>query len=163
MPSALLVQRPKEQAQLGDARQGVRIVSVESRIDSISLSKAERDIRLIESRPFDFDVDMSELSRSQDRLSVRYCFTFGRPASGRVCKVSGTAVVRFSQFNPTSDFHTLGDDITNEMAVEIFRKNYESVYLLHDALAMDAPSPWVTHDVSLSSRDHVIDGPRGNP
>lgn len=162
MASALLVQRPKEEAQLADAGEGVRIVSVESRIDSISLSKGERDTRLTESRPFDFDVDMSELSRSQDGLSVRYSFTFGRPASGRACKVSGIALVRFSRFNPTTDFQTLGNDVTSEMAVEIFRRNYEFVYLLHDAVAMEAPSPWVTQSVSLSSRDRVIDGSCGN-
>ncbi len=162
MPAAVLVQRPKEQAQVAGAKRGVGIVSVESRIDSISLSKTERDTHSTESRPFDFDVDMSELSRSQDGISVRYSFTFGRPASGRVCKVSGVALVRFSQFNPASDFQTLGSYATSEMAVEIFRRNYEFVYLLHDAVAMDAPSPWVTQDVSLSSRDKAADDPLGN-
>jgi hypothetical protein len=162
MPSALLVQRPKEQAQLSEASQEVRVVSVESRIDSISLTKGDRDSKPLEARPFDFDVDMSESARTQDSLSVRYSFTCGRPSSGRACKVSGTALVRFSQFNPTSDFHALGNDITNEMAVAIFRRNYELVYLLHDALGMDAPSPWITQEVSLSSRNQVIDCPGGN-
>jgi len=163
MASAVLVQRPREGVQLADDSHEVRIASVESRIVSISLTKVEREARGLESKPFDFDVDLSESARTEDTLSVRYSYTFGRPPSGQVCKVSGTALVRFSQFNPTSDFHTLGNDITSEMAVEIFRKNYENVYLLLDALSMDAPSPWITQDVSLSSRDQIVADQSGNP
>jgi hypothetical protein len=162
MPSAVLVHEPREQAQLAKEGAGVRIVSVESRIDSVSLSAAERHRHGSESRPFDFDVAISESARAEDRLSVRYSYTFGRPSSGQVCRVSGTAAVRFSQFDPSRDFHTLGDDITNEMAVEIFRKNYEAVYLLHEALGMDAPSPWITQEVSLS-RTSVSLADGGNP
>lgn len=163
MPSAVLVHEPREQALLAKEGVGVRIVSVESRIDSISLSAAERHRQGSEHRPFDFDVAISESARAEDRLSVRYSYTFGRPSSGQVCRVSGTAAVRFSQFNPSRDFHTLGDEITNEMAVEIFRKNYEVVYLLHEALGMDAPSPWITQEVSLSSRNSVSVADGGNP
>ncbi|HVB95431.1 MAG TPA: hypothetical protein VND41_02365 [Nitrososphaerales archaeon] len=163
MASAVLVQRPREQAQPADASQGVRILSVESKINSISLTKTDRDVHPLERRPFDFDVDLSESVRTEDTLSVRYSFTFGRPSSGPVCKVSGTALVRFFQFNPTSDFHTLGNDVTNEMAVEIFRKNYEAVYLLHDALSMEAPSPWITQEVSLASRNQIVAEQGGNP
>jgi hypothetical protein len=117
MPSTVLVERPREEAQLPGGSQGVRIASVESRICGISLSRAERDTQAMDARPFDFDVDLSESARTEDTLSVRYSYTFGRPATGQVCKVNGTALVRFSQFNPADDFHTLGNDITSEMAV----------------------------------------------
>jgi len=163
MTSSVVVEEPREQALLAKDDLGVRIVSVESRIDSISLSAADRRRQGSEPRPFDFDVDLRESARTEDRLSVRYSFTFGRPSSGQVCKVNGTAAVRFSQFNPSRDFHALGDDITNEMAVEIFRKNYETVYLLHEALSIDAPSPWITQEVSLSSRNSVSGATGGNP
>ncbi len=163
MPSALLVQKPTEEAQVAEASLGIRILSVESKIDSICLTAAGGRVIASGPRPFDFDVELSEEARTQDSLSVRYSFTVGRPSSGQVCKVSGKAAVRFSQFNPESDFHTLGNDISNEIAVEIFRKNYESVYLLHAALAMDAPSPWITQDVSLSSRSREARGRGENP
>jgi hypothetical protein len=154
MPSAVQVQRPKEEVQVVRADLGVRIVSVESRIDSISLSKG--DARGLISDQFDFDVELDESTRTHDGLSIRYSFAFGMRSSGSTCKVSGKAVLRFSQFNPGADFHTLGNDISNEMAVEIFRKNYESMYLLHIALGMDAPSPWITQEVSLSLRSHEL-------
>jgi hypothetical protein len=163
MPSAVLLQEPREEAQPARDDLSVRIVSVESTIDSISLSAPGRSNPGSEPRPFDFDVDLSESDRTEDHLSVRYSFTFGRPYSGQVCKVSGKASVRFSGFNPSRDFHALGDDITNEMAVDIFRKDYQAVYLLHEALAMDAPSPWITQEVSLSSRNSVSGASGGNP
>jgi len=152
MSATIQVQRTSEQ------ELAVRIVSVESRIDSISLSKSGV-ARGPRAGGFDFDVDLDESSRTKDTLNVKYSFKFGNPSSGETCKVSGQAVLRFSQFNPEADFHTLGNDITNEMAVEIFRSNYESTYLLLDALGMDAPSPWVTQGVSLSSRSLVAGEP----
>jgi hypothetical protein len=163
MSSAVLIQRPKEEGQLARTTAGVRIVSVDSRIDDVSISSAARGGRSPGDGPFEFDADLSETGRTEDSLSVHYAFTFGRPSCGQVCKMSGRAVVRFSEFNPGSDFHTLGNDVTNEMAVEIFRKNYEAAYLLHDALSIDAPSPWITRGVSLSSRKEVSGRPSDNP
>jgi hypothetical protein len=147
MSATIQVQRAREQDL------AVRVVSVESRMESISLRSG--GARAPTAGRFDFDVDLHESSRTKDTLNVRYSFKFGNPASGQTCKVSGRATLRFSQFNPEADFHSLGNDITSEMAVAIFRSNYESTYLLLDALGMEAPSPWITQDVSLSSRSQV--------
>jgi hypothetical protein len=152
MSSLILAQRPKNRPAPVKPDLEVRIASVESTVTHISLSKKKPDRNASSIRPFDFDVNMSETGRTDDSLSVKYVYSYVNISSGQVCKVGGAAVVRFSQFNPDSDFRFLGNDITNEIAVEIFRKNYESLYLLHDALAMTAPSPWITQDVSLSSR-----------
>jgi hypothetical protein len=151
MTSAVLVQEqaPKVRA---EASQGVRILSVDAKIDGISLSKADRQPQGKDSKPFDFDVELSETAWTQDSLNLRYRFTFGVPSSGQVCRVGGSADVRFSQFNPDEDLQALGQDVANEMVVEIFRKNYEAVYLLHQALGMKPPTPWITQDVSISSR-----------
>jgi hypothetical protein len=152
MPSVIQIQRPREEARLADREQGIRLASIQSRIDSISLAKAGGKNDASRNSPFDFDVELDEVSRTSDSLRVKYAFTFGIASSGQICKVGGVAVLCFSGFDPEADFHSLGNDITNEMAVEIFRKNYESVYLLHDALGMEAPSPLITQGVSLSSR-----------
>lgn len=161
MPSALLVE-PRMEAQLAEPSLGIEIASVESRIDKIYLSAPGGAIRTAGASPFEFDVELSESGRTEGSLSVRYSYSFGRPSSGQVCKISGKAVVRFSQINPGRDFHTLGNDISNHMAVEIFRKNYETAYLLHSAMSMDPPSPWITQDVCLSSRNQTIDGVADN-
>jgi hypothetical protein len=156
MPSTVLVQRPKEQAQVAEEDLAVRIVSVESRIGSISITNPGRDSQASGARAFDFEVDLSESGRAEDGLSVRYKFAIGRPSSGQACRMSGTAVVRFSRSGTGSDFHHLGNDVSNMIAVEIFRKEYEAVYLLHDALGIAAPSPWITQDVSLCPRNRAL-------
>jgi hypothetical protein len=150
MTTAMLVQEESPKAS-----PGVQILSVESTIDGISLSRLAREARSSEARPFDFDVELSESAWGEDTFSVRYTFRFGVPACGQTCKVSGRAVVRFSQYNPVEDLQTLGSDVTSEMVVEIFRKNYQAVYLLHQALGMKPPTPWITQDVSLSSRSQL--------
>ena len=136
------------------ANVGVQIVSVDSTIQGISVSTSGRDGRGQIGIPFDFEVGLDESLRTKDSLKVKYAFSFSKPSSGQVCKINGTAMVRFSQFNP-NDFQTLGDDVTNEIAVDIFRENYQSVYLLLDTLKMEAPSPWITQEVSLSSRSQA--------
>ena len=98
---------------------------------------------------------MSESGWRDDNLCVSYTFTFGKKDTGQSCSLSGRARVKFSQFDPGTDLQTLGNDATGEMAVEIFRKTYEMVYLLHDALAVEAPSPWITQQISLSLSDQA--------
>ena len=155
MASQILVQKPIQDGEDGKAGLAIQIVSVQTTIDSISLMKAGREVKPSTKHPFEFDVDIDESARTKDSLSVRYSFTFGRPSAGQVCKVSGGAVVRFTRFNPSGEFQSLGEELTNEIVVAIFRKNFESVYLLHDAMKMEAPSPWITQDVSLSSRTEI--------
>jgi hypothetical protein len=150
--SQVLVQIPQQDGEDGKEGLGIRILSVETTIDSISLMKAGREVKQSAKHPFEFDVDIDESARTKDSLSVKYSFAFGRQSAGQVCRVKGGAVVRFTRFSPSGEFQSLGEELTNEIVVAIFRKNFESVYLLHDAMKMEAPSPWITQDVSLSSR-----------
>ncbi len=148
MPSQVLIQKPIDDSQPTISAGGIQIL--ETRIDSISIRKAGTEAKALKGRPFDFEVSMNEKSRKGDTLRVVYSFSFGRQASGQICKMSGEALVRFTQFGSEKDYNYLGGDITNDLAIEIFRRNYESTYLLHEAMKMDAPSPWITQDVSLS-------------
>jgi hypothetical protein len=157
MTAQVLIREERRDSQLTEPSGEFRILSVDSRIDRIYLSNAGVDPKASKSKPFEFDVDLSESGRTRDSLSVRYSYTFGRPMGGQVCKISGKAVVRFSSFTPGKDFHTLGSEITNEIAVQIFRKNYEAAYLLHEALRMEAPSPWITQSVSMFTLDQMVD------
>lgn len=156
MPSAVLIARPSEEVEVLENELGIKIVSVESQIDGLSLTGPAGGPRPPGGGDFAFDVEMTETGRIKDGLSVKYSLAFGRPASGQTCRVSGRAILHFSRLDPKSDLHALGSEIDNEMAVEIFRMNYETIYLLHQSLAMEAPSPWVTHGVSLSSRTQAV-------
>jgi hypothetical protein len=157
MTSQIVLQEQRKNGEDVKAGLGIDIVSVQTTIHNISLMKAGREIKGLAKHPFEFDVDLDESGRTKDSLSVRYAFTFGRPSAGQVCRISGGAVVKFARFNPSREFQVLGDDLTNEIVVAIFRKNFEYVYLLHDAMKMEAPSPWITQDVSLSSRTETQD------
>jgi len=143
----MLVQEPQKFA---------RIESVESRVDCLSIVNFGDALSSLGGQ-LEFDVAMSESSRTADSLTVNYVFTIGRPAFGRGCKVTGEAVVRFAGANPDGNFDTVDSD---EMAVEIFRKNYETVYLMHMALGMPTPSPWITEDVSVASRNKELVEPK---
>jgi hypothetical protein len=148
MSAQMLVQRQNEEAQASVSVAGIQIL--ETRINSMSISRARTGGAALKGKPFDFEVNLNEMSRSGDKLLVGYSFSFGKLSSGQVCKMSGQALVRFTQFGSEKDYNYLGEEITNDLAVEIFRRNYEATYLLHESVGMDAPSPWITQDVSLS-------------
>jgi hypothetical protein len=160
MVSSLLLQEVRQAEEPAWDKLGVRIVSVEASIDSIVVSRAqERGAHPSENDQFVFDVNLSESNWTEVGLGVKYSFRFGKARIGQECEVSGRALVQFSRFDPTTEFETLGNDIINEIVVDIFRKDYEAVYLLLDALGMEKPSPWITQDISLSSRS--LDGDAG--
>lgn len=121
---------------------------MESSVTRISITSANG--RTPSSGGFDFDVYLSEVSRSRDVLEVEYCFRFGRQSHGNSCEIGGRAKLRIGPAGVDADMQALGPEVTNQIVVGIFRKNYESVYLIHQSLGMEAPSPWITQDVSLA-------------
>jgi len=126
------------------------VLDVETTIENLSLSNIGKESRGPKGR-LDFDVDLNERGRTGDVLRVGYRLSFGRSSAGKVCRISGEAAVRFANLGQDAGLQSLGGEATNDMAVAIFRKNFEAIYLLHDALGVEAPSPWITQDVSVSS------------
>jgi hypothetical protein len=125
-----------------------RVVLLESSVSKISISGSKG--RMPQVSGFDFDVDLSEVSRTKEILEVEYCFRFGSRSHGNECEIGGRARLRIGSAGGESSMQDLGPGVTNEIVVGIFRRNYESVYLLHRSLGIEAPSPWITQDVSLA-------------
>lgn len=148
MSSTIQVQRTRGAEPQPAGIEGARLL-VESTVDRISLVRSEGATRSPRAK-FDFDIDMTESGRAGDILRVRYSFLFKRLAAGEFCSVSGRAALRLAGYGADTDLSQLDGDTINMIAVEIFRRNYESVYLLHGALGMEAPSPWITEDVFFS-------------
>src|ERR1700730_6712022 len=140
----------KNQTRSSEASLESQIISLDSRIDKISIGKSALESHASQNDPFNFEVDIKEIGRSDDKLKVEYAFSFGKHSSGQMSRVSGVALIGFSHFGPKTDLQSLGEHSTTQMAVEIFRKNFESIYLLHATLGMDAPSPWIMQGVRLS-------------
>ncbi|MDG6914955.1 MAG: hypothetical protein JRM86_04100 [Nitrososphaerota archaeon] len=131
---------------------GSFVVGVDTRIQRVSLSRDAAGQGPAREGQFAFDVSMTETGRTRGSLSVSYTLSFGRQSTGQRCRIDGEAVFRLSGADKDSDIHAFGTEIDNEMAVAVFREDFETIYLLHQTLGVQAPSPWVTQDVSLSSR-----------
>jgi hypothetical protein len=127
-----------------------KVVLLDASVNRISICGTKH--RVAGSGGFDFDVDLSEVSRSKDVLEVEYTFRFGRKSEGNSCEIGGRAKLRLVAAGAGADMEALGPEVTNEIVVGIFRRNYESVYLIHQSMGMEAPSPWITQDVSLARR-----------
>jgi hypothetical protein len=143
--STVLVQgsmRPDPQTATG-------IITVESSLHRIVMHKAEDTARHSFESVFGFDVEMTELARGDCSLSLAFVFTFGRKYPGQTCRMEGRAELHFAP-GAGSEMRQFGDEVDTDMAVQIFRNHYETIYLLHDALGIEAPSPWIVKDASVS-------------
>jgi len=149
--SALLLRRQVQEPEEVDEGTGVRIASVDVEVQRMLVHAGVEGAHGPKGVPFNFDFDLGECGSTKDSLTVRFEFTFGR-ASGQACKVGGKAELRFARLGRGVGHEPLGHGVTNEMAVEIFRACYETIFLLHQSLGLEAPSPWITQQVSLASR-----------
>ena len=101
---------------------------------------------------FEFEADMAETGRSDDGVQVRFSLSFGKMVTGQHCELEGRANFHFTHLDPRFDLRLLGTELQNDMAIELYRSYYDVIYLIHDTLGMDIPSPWIVHDVALSTK-----------
>jgi len=129
----------------------VRVVSVEAVLRRFCFARGNPH-----SHPFggefDFEADMAETGRSADRVQVKFSLSFGKEETGQHCELEGTANFHFTHLDPRFDLEFMGTELQNEMSIQLYRRYYDLVYLVHDTFGVEAPSPWIVQDVSLSSR-----------
>ncbi len=154
--STVTVQKTDDQNLVVRQDGALRIVNVVTRIDRVSVSSGPETLPRSSAQEFQFDVNMTESRRSKDSIKIEFNFTFGKQSTGQVCRIAGGAAFQFSQSVEDLDFSRLGEELENEMALGIFRSNYDTVYLLHETLGREAPSPWITHNAAISSREQLV-------
>lgn len=122
---------------------------VESTIDKVRVARLALGYGKVPRPTFDLGADLKELSREGNKLKVKYTLyldTF--PAVQRV-ELQGVATIRSPMINSQADDVDVGERLLSDVALEIFRNHYDTIYLLFDSMRLPFPSPWVVKNVHL--------------
>jgi hypothetical protein len=122
---------------------------VESTIDQIKVARLALGHGKVPRPNFDLSADLKDVSREGNKLTVKYILYLDSfPAVQRV-EVHGVATIRSHLINSHTDEEEMSEDLLSDVALEIFRNHYDTIYLLFDPMRLPFPSPWVVKDVHL--------------
>lgn len=122
---------------------------VESTIDKVRVARLALGYGKVPRPNFDLGADLKELSREGSKLNLKYTLyldTF--PAVQRV-ELQGMATIRSPLINSQTDEVDVSERLLSDIALEIFRNHYDTIYLLFDSMRLPFPSPWVVKNVHL--------------
>jgi hypothetical protein len=101
---------------------------------------------------FDLGADIKEIETAKGRLRLKYTlYVDANPAVERA-ELEGEVIVTSPAISPVTDLQSLGEDKVSEIAMQIYRRNFETLYLTLASAGLVAPSPWLIEDV------HMVEG-----
>ncbi len=99
---------------------------------------------------FDLGADIKEIETANGRLRLRYTlFIDANPAVERA-ELEGEVTITSPRITKVTDLQALGEDKISAIAMQIYQKNFESLYLTLETAGLAAPSPWLIQDVHLA-------------
>lgn len=104
---------------------------------------------------FDLGADIKELETSKGRLRLKYSlFLDANPAVERA-EMEGEVVITSPSITAVTDLQALGEERISDIAMQIYAKNYETLYLTFQSAGLVAPSPWLIQDVHIAPGEFV--------
>ena len=98
---------------------------------------------------FDLGADIKEIETGNGRLRLRYTlFVDANPAVERA-ELEGEVTITSPRITRVTDLQALGEDKISAIAMQIYQKNFEMLYLTFESAGLVAPSPWLIQDVHL--------------
>lgn len=98
---------------------------------------------------FGLAADMREVGRSGNNLKLRFSIAVETNPLVQRAQLEGKVEVRLDPALLAATGGQLGEDFASELALEIYKRHYETIYSLFDSLALESPSPWLLRDVHL--------------
>jgi hypothetical protein len=127
---------------------------VASAIKSSSLTRVR--VTRVTNRPekypraaFGLSADMKEVGRSGDTLKLRFSIAVETNPLVQRAELEGRVEVKLDSGLLAATGGQLGEDFASELALELYKLYYQTVYSLFDTLSLDSPSPWLLRDVHL--------------
>lgn len=98
---------------------------------------------------FDLGADIKEIETAKGRLRLKYTlFLDANPAVERA-ELSGEVAITSPAISAVTDLQALGEDKISDIAMGIYAKNYEVLYLTFQTAGLVAPPPLLVQDVHL--------------
>jgi hypothetical protein len=98
---------------------------------------------------FDLGADMKEIETAKGRLRLKYTlFVDANPAVERA-ELQGEVTITSPAISAVTDLQALGEEKISDIAMRIYAKNYELLYLTFESAGLVTPCPGLIQDVHL--------------
>ena len=101
---------------------------------------------------FDLGADMKELEKSSGRLRLKYTLYLDANPAVERAELEGELTIKNPKITSNTDLQALGEEKISAIAMQIYAKNYETLYLTFESVGLVAPSPLLIRDV------HIVPG-----
>ena len=101
---------------------------------------------------FDLGADIKEAETSKGRLRLSYTLYLDANPAVERAEISGEATITSPAITAVTDLQAVGEEKISEIAMAIYSRNYELLYLTFQSAGLVAPSPLLIEDV------HIVPG-----
>jgi hypothetical protein len=99
---------------------------------------------------FDLHADIKTVSRDGTRLKLRYTIDIQTFPLIYRAEMGGFAAVDAEMLAKDENLEDLGEAVLSDVAIQIYRSQFEALYLTLATQGLEAPSPWLVKDVQLA-------------
>lgn len=104
---------------------------------------------------FDLGADIKEMETAKGRLRLKYTLYLDANPAVQRAELSGEVIITSPAISAVTDLQALGEDKISEIAMQIYSKSYEILYLTFESAGLVAPSPLFINDVHLEAGEVV--------
>src|SRR5271154_506868 len=98
---------------------------------------------------FDLGADIKEVETAKGRLRLKYTLYLDANPAVERAELAGDVTITSPGISAVTDLQALGEDKISDIAMMIYAKNYETLYLTFQSAGLVAPSPLLIEDVHL--------------
>jgi hypothetical protein len=119
-------------------------------LSSIKVSRMSLGFgRVLSKVAFDLGADIKEIETTKGRLRLRYTLYIDASPAVERAELRGDVTITSPAISAVTDLQALGEDKISDIALQIYRRNFEVLYLTLESAGLVAPSPWLIKDVRL--------------
>lgn len=110
---------------------------------------------------FDLGADMKEVETAKGRLRLKYTLYIDANPAVQRAELEGEVLITSPAITAVTDLQALGEDKISDIAMQVYARNYEILYLTLESAGLAAPSPLLIQDVHLVAGELVEPSDQG--
>lgn len=100
---------------------------------------------------FDLQADVKAVARNGARVKLRFAIGIETFPLIYRAEMGGFAFASLDTLAMDEGLEDLGEGVLSDIILQVFRSNYEPLYLALSTMGVSAPSPWLVQDVHLKN------------
>lgn len=109
---------------------------------------------------FDLGADIKEVETLEGRIRLKYTLYIDANPAVERAELEGEVTITSPSISHVTNLQAIGEEKISKIAMQIYGKNYEVLYLTFESAGLTAPPPWLIQDVHFVPGEIVTERPR---